>query len=1361
MKRRSFLVAASAATATVGLLRLPATAHADPSGPQLELDHPEITTRTDLAFSASPATAITVDTPLDDPRWGVPVSEHTTSFFDFAVTDPVATHVVHTDTELLIGLTISGAAAQTATYASCVIRGETGGFRSVTVALNEATVPFTHQWGGIVRPIVDPTHRVAAAADTITCVIAVPLADLSITGDPAGQAVRLNVVIDHDDMSAPATSVAPVRTSSNWYLGGDAAPIRTHIVDEDRAALVFLTAPAAVDRSSRPAAVSPLAAATLEYLSFARKRLHWQHSDHTRVDGFDLWWHSPHQEPVQVEADVSAARWFSVEFDHPAPLTPGLYAIEVVSRSRTGDDLRSFVTFDRDALIAAGDLLPGNQPVPPVPTQTVTPGPASEQAQALIDLVPEQAGMRYCGVPDAPDQRPDHLFTWSVDDPDRLIAKPTGTIYPHPDHPEDHSVTVKNKLDEDVTFTWHEDDAGNQYFFEAHLRHQKREHLYLALEKFAEQDPLGAARVVHRFAEVYPHWVTTNEYPGFNRPVDARSTPRHYYWGGSMTNWTASDPRGITGLARALRKVVHTDALDVLSDEFGVDVRAMIVDDLIGPALDFRRSLPTTYGNQDAASYNGYAMSSWVLGDSSLVHEVVEWGREYGRHSFLFDGFWREVTLHYHREASKLPMIVAGTVAGWNDPVGYESPRTGARFENLDMATEMEIIQRGLKIPQIWVYPDGHLLPLADAWASATETNPDLTIGSTLLSAGKVQRLTRGAALPADDDNGFVLPFIDLEVDAQTVPVVTIPGGNQTQELKADTSGEEVTWVFDVAAERDYDIEITPVHVYYYGIYEIFVDGAVHGSHDFYGPSPVVATPFTVARLSLTPGQHTLTFRNIGRGEEATGYKMGVTTLAVRDVAALPNPSQVNLSAAPQYGNHAHSDALSLTLWAEGQEILPDIGYTHTRFSTWGKSTLAHNTVSVDSANLDRESAMDGGSVSVFDDADPHVQVMRADYTTAYPQTSRYEREIWSIGRPGTTRDEGYVLDLFRVSGGNRHELAFHGDANHDAAMATPATLTDYNDRLLPPGTEVVEPTNETEFGSAEGHWFAYMHVKEVQTADLADGAFDVTVSTELDDGPGASLRLQGAAGGDTQLFLGRSPSMRSTRLHGVDQDTNAEAEKYTMPSMVLRRNGTNLDTAFVTVIEPIAVGADSAITDVALLDHDGSSDDLAVQISHATGEVDIVLSTHSSSASVTAAGVTLTGQLGWARLSGDQVLGLHLVSGTALSAHGEQVSAEGPISGTVRATLRMIGGDSVDAILTDAAVAQWAIGRTVVVSHPSGPSYTYRITDLDTHQGHTALILDGVDPGFHVVGDTVRMLYTPFSEWTGQSTFRIENSNS
>ncbi len=209
MKRRSFLVAASAATAAAGLLRPPAAAHAVPSGPQFELDHPEVSTRTDLAFTATPADGITVDTPLSDPRWAGPVSEHTTSFFDFAVTDPVATQVVHTDSELLIGLTVSGEAAKTATYASCLIRGETGGFRSLTVPLAEATVPFTHQWGGTVRPVVDPAHRVEVGDDLITCAVAVPLADLSITGDPAGQAVRLNVVIDHNDMSAPATSVAP------------------------------------------------------------------------------------------------------------------------------------------------------------------------------------------------------------------------------------------------------------------------------------------------------------------------------------------------------------------------------------------------------------------------------------------------------------------------------------------------------------------------------------------------------------------------------------------------------------------------------------------------------------------------------------------------------------------------------------------------------------------------------------------------------------------------------------------------------------------------------------------------------------------------------------------------------------------------------------------------------------------------------------------------------------------------------------------------------------------------------------------------------------------------------------------------
>jgi len=45
---------------------------------------------------------------------------------------------------------------------------------------------------------------------------------------------------------------------------------------------------------------------------------------------------------------------------------------------------------------------------------------------------------------------------------------------------------------------------------------------------------------------------------------------------------------------------------------------------------------------------------------------------------------------------------------------------------------------------------------------------------------------------------------------------------------------------------------------------------------------------------------------------------------------------------------HVHYDGLNLSIWAYGHQLLPDLGYTHTRMRWWSWGTIAHNTVLVD-----------------------------------------------------------------------------------------------------------------------------------------------------------------------------------------------------------------------------------------------------------------------------------------------------------------------------------------------------------------------------------------------------------------------------
>src|SRR5699024_9702800 len=105
---------------------------------------------------------------------------------------------------------------------------------------------------------------------------------------------------------------------------------------------------------------------------------------------------------------------------------------------------------------------------------------------------------------------------------------------------------------------------------------------------------------------------------------------------------------------------------------------------------------------------------------------------------------------------------------------------------------------------------------------------------------------------------------------------------------------------------------------------------------------------------------------------------------------------------------------------------------------------------------------------------------------------------------------------------------------------------------------------------------------------------------------------------GEAELFLGESPSLRSTRLEGREGDLNSEATKYWAPKFVVRREGEDLHSDFLTVIEPHAAGTEARVESIEELDHDGPQGTLAVQVTHADGTVDVVISNQDDDVEVT-----------------------------------------------------------------------------------------------------------------------------------------------
>jgi hypothetical protein len=673
-------------------------------------------------------------------------------------------------------------------------------------------------------------------------------------------------------------------------------------------------------------------------------------------------------------------------------------------------------------------------------------------------------------------------------------------------------------------------------------------------------------------------------------------------------------------LLNAYGQLAQTGVFAEWSAELGDEAEHVIVERMFIPSIEFILSFPRRHTNLDPYILRGLITAGKVLKLPKYIHLAVEWMNEFVQSQFLADGFWKEVALSYHNQVWGTIEEAIHSLNGYSDPQHYRSPRTGQRFEWLDLLSDYTVLAKAFRVGKTLVYPSGTLLPVQDTWASS-----------------KGQFLADSASL--------LVPSAGL------------------------------------------------------------------------------------GRLTL------------GQGD---------------------SQMQLYLMFTPKYG-HNQKDPLNVTLFAEGQELLPDLGYTYTKYRQFASSTIGHNTVVVDGKDMNMDGvSRHGGKIEQFIAGAGLFQVMKASEPVAYAETAEYSRELWLVPFANEP-SQGYVLDLFRAAGGCRHEYTLQGDANRDALFATKLPLADYGPYLLPMGTMVQEPKDYYDFGSAGSHYSGYQYVRNVQQAGLHGDRYEVVLITKDNEGnEQAKLNITGLLeDGQNELYLGRSPSMRTTRLHGLSKESNDEAEKYDMPKLVLRREGSDLQSAFSTIMEPFRGSGGPRIQSIDRL-HLAQAPDGAAAIRVAYGDItDILLSNpnYDGQQPVAVDDIVLHGSMGMIRLKNGSVSEMVLVGGTRLAKGDANVTGAGSLAGTIDGTLRIANGDDCDALLTYAPVSSDARGKYVIVTHPDGSANGYLVGEVRHQAGRTVLVLAEHDPGFEICEDGIsKQLFYPQKRWAGSHTFVIAN---
>jgi hypothetical protein len=439
---------------------------------------------------------------------------------------------------------------------------------------------------------------------------------------------------------------------------------------------------------------------------------------------------------------------------------------------------------------------------------------------------------------------------------------------------------------------------------------------------------------------------------------------------------------------------------------------------------------------------------------------------------------------------------------------------------------------------------------------------------------------------------------------------------------------------------------------------------------------------------------------------------------------------QAHLTWSPGYG-HIHYDGLSLLLFARGQELLSDLGYTHTKWREWTVMTPAHNLVVVDGQNQ-KADKLTLGHLRTFT-AGPDVQAVSVDNPQVYPKvTDLYRRTLVLVKLSPT---DSYVVDFFAVKGGQVHDYFLHGSADEAQTLTAPAELAlQPLPTLLPEGVKFAAANSEGQ--SDWTPWHGYGYLRDLQSAQPAQGV------VTLDYAPtqtGAGLQAFVVTHAGDQLVLGRSPSIRQA------QSDDGKLESYWRQFVMLRREGG--ESLFAAVLAPY--GETKAITQVRVVDLPGARMALEVQSDLRTdlivlNAVDAQGSWHDRPLGVSAelavvglqegkpqAAMVTAGELRWGDLT--------LKTGPA---------GEWPLLGIMRGAepSLLVGGG-----------AEAAPGAVVTLDHAGEYTSAYTVTKV-TREGANTRLFVAEEPGCEWDAKTgvSRFLTIPRMSFTGPHVVRL-----
>ncbi len=233
-----------------------------------------------------------------------------------------------------------------------------------------------------------------------------------------------------------------------------------------------------------------------------------------------------------------------------------------------------------------------------------------------------------------------------------------------------------------------------------------------------------------------------------------------------------------------------------------------------------------------------------------------------------------------------------------------------------------------------------------------------------------------------------------------------------------------------------------------------------------------------------------------------SGFGLGILNNAADDTA-------VSLYFG-QHVNHFHYDRLQLDVFANGQPMMPDLGYPDAMneyvpgIYTWSMHTISHNTVTVDATP---QPGNQPGIVKLMAEG-RGVRVLVVNARGTYPQCDLYRRAVVMVD---TGPHQSYLVDFFDVSGGREHDYSLHGPpgtfvlAGGQWTAPAKGTLAGENVGLDEIYDDPVLGAKDYAGGYMDYRGSGFQHFNQVQRREAGEWTADYTHEKDA----GAQLRIR------------------------------------------------------------------------------------------------------------------------------------------------------------------------------------------------------------------------------------------------------------